>query len=110
MVGESEDWLCKIAHGLFVPLARTTFPEGRARNTVRVAKAGSAAARGGRRGQGARAGRGIGRRTCMSDLRLADGEKRFLLSLHGMWQHEWMLIRKPGVLAWRKCGWTHKMR
>src|SRR5258708_8666504 len=30
----------------------------------------------------------------MPVLRLVDGEKRYLLSLHGMWQHEWMFIRK----------------
>jgi len=27
-------------------------------------------------------------------LRLVDGEKRYLLSLHGMWQHEWVLINE----------------
>ncbi len=30
----------------------------------------------------------------MCDLRLADGEKRLLLSLHGMWQHERVLINR----------------
>ncbi len=30
----------------------------------------------------------------MPVLRLVDGEKRCLLSLHGMWQYEWMFIRK----------------
>src|ERR1700731_1240286 len=30
----------------------------------------------------------------MPVLRLVDGEKRLLLSLHGMWQHQWMFIRK----------------
>jgi hypothetical protein len=30
----------------------------------------------------------------MPVLRLVDGEKRFLLSMHGMWQHQWMFIRK----------------
>jgi len=33
----------------------------------------------------------------MPVLRLVDGEKRFLLSLPGMWQHEWMFMRKTGV-------------
>jgi len=30
----------------------------------------------------------------MPVLRLVDGEKRYLLSLRGMWQHQWMFIRK----------------
>ncbi len=30
----------------------------------------------------------------MPVLRLFDGEKRFLLSVHGMWQHEWMLVKE----------------
>ena len=30
----------------------------------------------------------------MPVLRLVDGEKRFLLSLHGMWQYEWMLVKE----------------
>lgn len=31
----------------------------------------------------------------MPDLRVADGEKRFLLSLLGMWQHERLLVEPP---------------
>ena len=57
----------------------------------------------GRHGQGTRASGRAGRCTRMSVLRLADGEKRFLLSLHGMWQHE--LDARKGSnwsTAWRK--------
>ena len=40
----------------------------------------------------------------MSILRLTDGEKRFLLSVHELWQHEWLLIEKrTGVRHGKKC-------
>lgn len=45
--GKSKDWVCKIAHGLLVSLARTVLPERRAGNPVRIAEDGPAAARGG---------------------------------------------------------------
>lgn len=40
----------------------------------------------------------------MPVLRLVDGEKRFLLSLHGMWQNEWMLVKTNWSMSWRKAS------
>ena len=46
----------------------------------------------GQRGRGTWAGCQHGRCASVSVLRLDDGEKRFLLSLHGVWQHERVLM------------------
>ena len=39
----------------------------------------------------------------MSDLRIVDGEKWFLLPLHGMWQYKRMFVKRGNwSAAWRK--------
>lgn len=40
--------------------------------------------------------RRVGRCAGMQILRLADGEERVVLSLHGVWQHKWLLVMRGG--------------
>jgi len=65
------------------------------RTFATMAATGRRSRAGHQRGQGTRASGRARRCTRMSVLRLDDGEKRFLLSLHGMWQHEWVLVKEP---------------
>lgn len=42
----------------------------------------------------------------MPILRLTDGQKRLLLSLHGVWQHEWLLVAQAICLNNKQEGFS----